>query len=227
MDANGFFHSGINHHPDINHHDDINRISIVTLVFLALLLFLLGSSSAAHATLITFDELTQPPCDEFECLDGVVDNQYAALGVTFSGAGLYSFAASPQLVTPPNGVSDVYGPGMSIYFSGQLPTFVRLYVSSVNEDSVGIAAYGPGGAVGSVSTDGWRGTEENSTPYRDQQLITFSGSEISRLDLGTFYGRRGSLIIDNLEFSAVPLPGGLMLFGSGIAAFLVWRTRQR
>ncbi|HEY3700380.1 MAG TPA: hypothetical protein VGK97_13675 [Spongiibacteraceae bacterium] len=181
----------------------------------------------AHATLINFDELIQAPCTQESCDPTPVDNQYAALGVVFINAAVYQEAMAPQIVSPPNAISDWYGPGMQIHFTGTLPTTVSMYVSAVLQDSIYLTAYGLSGQIGSATTDGWRGTEETSTPYRDQQLITFSGiGAISQITLDSLFSRRGTLVIDNLEFSAsVPLPPALGLFASGLG-FLFWRSRS-
>lgn len=201
--------------------------TLPSILFIAITGVLSCTAQSAHAILITFDDLTETmPCTVESCDPTPVINQYAALGVTFSGAGLYSYAPSPQLVTPPNGLNDFYGPGMSIYFTGPLPTTVSFYISSADQDAPSAFAVGPSGVVGNFQGDGWLGTEENSTPYHDKQLVTFAGGEISRIDLGAFYNRRGDVIIDNLEFSSVPLPGGLSLFAGGLG-YLLLRKRQR
>lgn len=186
------------------------------------------TTQSAHAILITFDDLTETlPCTVESCDPTPVINQYATLGVTFSGAALYSYAPSTQLATPPNGLNDFYGPGMSIYFTGSLPTTVSFYISSSDEDAPDALAVGPKGVVGNFQGNGWLGTEENSTPYHDKQFVSFAGSEISRIDLGAFYNRRGSVIIDNLEFSNVPLPSGLSLLASGMGCLLLSRLRTQ
>lgn len=198
-----------------------------SICFIAITGVLSCITPSAHATLISFDDLTETmPCTVESCDPTPVVNQYATLGVTFSGAGLYSYAPSAQLVTPPNGLSDFYGPGMSINFTGALPTAVSFYISSVGEDAPAASAVGPGGAVGNFQGDGWLGTEENSTPYHDKQFVSFSGGEISHIELGAFYNRRGSVIIDNLEFSSVPLPSGFSLLASGLGCLLLRKRQQ-
>lgn len=184
----------------------------------------------AHATLINFDELIQAPCTQESCDPTPVDNQYAALGVMFINAAVYQEVTAPQIVSQPNAVSDWYGPGMQIHFTGALPTTVSMYVSAVLQDSIYLTAYGPGGQIGSATTDGWRGTEETSTPYRDQQLITFSGiGAISQINLDSFFSRRGTVVIDDLQFgnqANVPLPATLGLFVSGMGCLML-RARNR
>lgn len=221
MDANGFIRFVFRH---------IERANVRAFVRLSLTAALIGASHVAHAVLITFDDLVAPPCTPEFCESLVVDNQYAALGVTFAGTGLYSNPDAPQLVTSPQGLSDVYGPGMSIYFTGSLPTSVKMYVSSFNQDVVGATASGPNGFSRTVATDGWAGTEENSTPYSDKQVVEFAGGEIARIDLASFFDRRGAIVIDNLEFTrdiSVPLPAALPLLASGLSALGLAGLRGR
>ena len=213
---------------DANGIDTANSTLWFSTLTAVLTILFLCTAPTAHAITLTFDELTQLPCTGDACSDLSVDNQYSGLGVTFSGAGLYSFAESNQLVTPPNGLSDVYGPGLSIRFSGTLPKAFSVYVSSSNEDSVGISVAGANGPLAALSTDGWNGSEENSTPYRDKQLVTFSGSEIARIDFASYYDRRGAIIIDNLKFGdtlSVPLPASAGLFAIALGG-LIMRTRR-
>lgn len=180
----------------------------------------INASANANTQLIDFDNLTQAPCTADSCDPTVVDNQYSALGVSFGGAGLFTDSAS-QIVSAPNALSDFYGPSMTIHFTGSLPTAISVYVSAFNQDAIFLTAYGESGQIGSATTDGWRGTPETSTPYRDRQLVTFSGiGAISQINLDSFFDRRGTLIIDNLQFGDqlnVPLPAALGLFASALS----------
>lgn len=188
-------------------------------------------ASQTHATLLTFDELVDPPHtgDNYEPL--FVYDQYQALGVIFNGAGLYNYEFSPQIVSRPNALMDSYGPGMWIYFSGNLPTHVSMYVSSGMTDSISVVAFGTNGQpISSVDTDGWRGDEDISTPYRDQQIVAFAGLPISRIELMGSSARRGGVIIDNLEFTSdvsVPIPSGFILLGSGLGGLMMLRRTRR
>lgn len=150
-----------------------------------------------RAALITFDDLPTNSGEPTELID-----QYAALGVTFGGAAVDEDHWDAS-VSSPNVASDHYGPGMSIQFTGALPNFVSLYVSTAWEQSAYISFRSTDGQVTHFVTDGWRGLEELSTLYRDRQLVSFSGADISHVYLGEFYGRRGSLLIDDLMFDHI------------------------
>ena len=186
------------------------------------------SATVAHATLINFDDLP-PLVGDDPSEPTPVTNQYAALGVLFDTAAIATDVAGVR--SGPNGITDFYGPDMEIRFTGLLPTSLSMFVSSANQDSIFIDIFGADGLLGSIATDGWRGTEEMSTPYRDQQLVAFAGAPISYLHVASFYFRRGSLLIDDLTFTHdsanVPEPTGLSLLVVGLAMLFVQRRRVK
>ena len=184
------------------------------------------AASMASATLINFDDLP-PLVGDDPSEPTPVTNQYAALGVLFDTAAIATDV--PGVRSGLNGITDFYGPDMQIRFTGSLPTSLSMFVSSANQDSIFIDVFGADGLLGSIATDGWRGTEEMSTPYRDQQLVTFSGAPISYLNIGSFYFRRGSLLIDDLMFTndstSVPEPAALSLLAAGWVLLMAQRRR--
>lgn len=181
----------------------------------------------AQATLIDFDDLTQLPCTDLECVPLAVTDQYAELGVTFGGAGLLNEPGSPAVQSSPNAIYDFYGPGMGFSFSGLLPSEVSFYVSAAAGDAVYVNAYDITGAViASVTTDGYQGPVVEGPAYRDRQLVSFSGLEIASIGFSNFYNRRG-IMLDDLAFStgaaAVPGPGSVGLLITGLV--LLWWAR--
>jgi hypothetical protein len=183
----------------------------------------------AHATLITFDDVSAVPvCEDesgFSCTPPTLTNQYASLGVIFGGGAAVVGAATPA---DGNALSDWWGPGLSIQFTGALPTFVSMEISTLFEQSAYVEIFGTGSYLTTLVTDGWRGTEENSTPYQPKQLVSFAGAEIATLNIGEFYGRRGTMTLDNLRFEYAPVDVpeppmlGLLL---GAAGWMFWRRR--
>lgn len=221
----------------------VDRISITAKkTFSAIIsssIFVAGLTTAlaANATTINFDNLSQPTCEAGEETGGWCDplyvtNQYAAQGVLFSGAALAVAADAAPVTSPPAFLTDFYGPGLDIFFTEPLlPTSVSMYVSAFNQDAVFIDAFGADGTlVSSFATDGWRGTDETSTEYRDKQLVSFSGFEISHLYLIELYSRRGSTSIDDLSFNrdstSVPEPSMPVLIASGLGLIALARHRK-
>src|SRR5690606_21279551 len=107
------------------------------------------AATAAQATLINFDDLKNNPCTEEFCDPLPVDDQYAALGVRFYGAGLATAPGADYVRSAPNAIGDIYGPGLAIDFLGVLPSSVSFYVSAALKDALYVTAYGPGGVIGS------------------------------------------------------------------------------
>jgi hypothetical protein len=201
----------------------------------ALLLWLMWVAAPfAQATLITFDDLAQNACEvdqeNSSCEPLAVVDQYAALGVHFNGAALIVAAPGDEaVVSPPNYISDFWGPGLDITFSGALPTAVSLLVSSYVGNASYIDAYGSDGAlIHSVITAGNRGLDIPAPDYTPRQLVSFAGAEIARIHLIDLYERRGFLGLDNLSFTrdatAVPEPSTLVLIVAGLLASLFARS---
>jgi hypothetical protein len=178
------------------------------------------TSTAAQATLITFDELPWVPGDGWP--PPLPGDTYASLGVLIDG-GLLS--RSDDTVSPPQYL--LGGNSGSITFTGELPRYVSFYISSTLSDGESWAlASGPGGYSQREGTGGWPGGDSpHPIPYPempvDNSLVSFaSASGIERLDFFNAYNQRFSAAVDNLYFGAVPAipePAPLALAAIGLA----------
>lgn len=153
-------------------------------------------SGPSAATLITFEDLAP---------ETQVTNQYESLGLIIDGGAITVWEGDPAsspVVSPSQVLYDFYGPNLYLYFVGVLPTTVSMYVTTVFGDIVSLSAYGSGGLVDHEVTEGWAGTEENSTAAIPREFVElFSPAGIQTVLLEAFYFRRGDLYIDNLSFT--------------------------
>lgn len=181
--------------------------------------------SAAHATLITFDDLVFAPTTGCFC-DQPLSNQYASSGLMIDGGFLAQ--GGPSVVSPPNIL--LGSNSLTLSFLDPLPTLVTLYVSSAHGDLIFLNAFHADDFIKSVHTQGWGGPFNNS-PYTPRQFVSLSHADgISRINLGGFYNLRVGAQVDNLFFgaaSAVPAPPVLPLMGMGLLAWIFlprWRA---
>ena len=181
-----------------------------------LLMFL--SIGYAQATTINFDDLN--PADFYGSGDGYIPltNQYESLGVIFEG-GAYVGGV-------PGEFSNILtGPGFGFSFIHELPNYVSMYVGSPDQLKVDVSIYGVNGLIEYKVTDGGvRGTEwEQSTPYRDNQFVSFFAEEGISL---VYVASQQTVYMDNLSFDVlVPEPGILMLFCLGLLMIYFHRKR--
>lgn len=178
---------------------------------------------AAHAVLVTFDDLTLSPDPSFDSTP--VTDQYQHLGLMVDRA----YLRGPVADNPTQSL--LGGPYTQLRFTGTLPTYVSMFVSAPNQDRVWVSAWGPSGLVGSAYTDGWAGPD-NETPYRPNQYVSFHGaSGISQVNLDAFYFLRVGAAIDNLYFGnvpAVPEPASLASLAAGLLVLSAgWRVTRR
>jgi hypothetical protein len=167
-------------------------------------------SSSANAITITFDEL-DPATIENERLT----NEYESQGLVFD-YNAYLVSASTQ--SAPN---YVIGPGISLHFTNELPTYVSFYTGSSTEHKVFISAFGPNGYFSNLTTEGglngW-GSDE-STPYIPNQFVVFQSEfGIASIELSG----QSDGYIDDLTFyvagdeTSVPEPSVIILLILGL-----------
>lgn len=95
---------------------------------------------------------------------------------------------------------------MTLQFVGILPTTGSMFVPASLEDRIFLTAWSGAEVLDNFETKGWRGLEELSTPVISRQPVTLTGPGITHVELGTFFARRGDINIDDLSFSATPIP---------------------
>lgn len=186
---------------------------------LALTIFAFFSVGNAQAVTIDFDDLNYDDFigseDEWQT---PLSDEYESLGVIFSSSAYLSRYSTRSL-------NSITGPGFSFFFVHELPTYVSMYVSALDQYKVGLRAFGPDGYFEDKLTDGGvRGASwESSTPYRDNQFVSFfMPGGISSI----YINSQGAPYIDDLSFrTSVPEPGGMALILLGV--FTVYLQRKR
>lgn len=194
-----------------------------------LVLSMSGISNSVHAVFIDFDDITALPSEPFHgCFCGhVLSNEYESQGLIFNGDSSWLIGGALPDGTNHNGVQGFNG--ISFGFLGTLPNFISFNSYSINEDAVYAEVYGESGYLFTHISSGWRGTEENSTPYIPGELVSFTATEgITSINIFSFYGLRTGPYIDNLTFESrsVPEPAPFVLLSLALAG-LFWRRIGR
>lgn len=180
----------------------------------------------AHAVLIDFDDVAARPSEPFDgCYCGhTLSNEYESLGVLIDG-----WLIGNQL---PDGTNQNYVVGFNtivLDFVNEAPVFVSFNANSAfGEEVVHVEVFGKDGFLFSQNGSGWRGSEEESTPYIPNELITIQAAEgIHKIFITSFYNNRLGASIDNLtfEYSAVPAPSSIGLIALGFIG-LLWQRRR-
>ena len=178
------------------------------------LLLGLGAAGTAHGTYLDFEDL--PPLPGNEYLDGYpVTDQYADLGVTFSGAYLVHWIPDAYLL------GDVGVRDMSLRFTGTLPTHVSFELGAGRNISVRWR-----GITG-------RGENIELEPQAPPGPVSFSsqaGIALVKITWADLEKAPWHVSLDNLHFGnvpAVPEPAPIALAGVGVL-LLGWRRwRER
>ncbi|MDT3669133.1 MAG: hypothetical protein ROZ37_02240 [Aromatoleum sp.] len=169
---------------------------------------------SSQATLITFDDLRS---------ETAVTTQYEDQGlIVRNGVIRRAEFGDKAVVSPPNVLYDLFGPGLTLQFVGTLPTTVSMFVTALLEDRIFLTAWSETEVLDRFETEGWRGLEELSTAAIPRQPVTLIGTGISRIELESFYFRRGDINIDDLSFSttAIDEPSTILLAALGLVAVL-------
>jgi len=180
------------------------------------LLALSGAPSVAHATVITFDSL------DTSSGPVAVTNQYAGLGVTFSG--LFATASVAPYFSSPSNVGNINDESpfsllVTATFAGDVTDVSAVFFdSNVGTNLVTMTAYD--------AADALLGTTTVLTPLAETETVSLSFPGIRKVTLET--DADGSLFDDFtfLPSLAISEPTALALFAFGLAG-LGFLTRRR
>jgi hypothetical protein len=189
------------------------------------------TASCAQATFINFDDILYVPADPESpnFYDVELTNQYADKGLWVDGGFIMSYdgidpgtvVSQPSFLLASN--------LLILSFTGDLPTFVGMYVSSSFEESIYLNAYNSTGLVASKNTLGYQPdeNEDNDDGYTPKQYVTFNvDAGISSITIENAYNIRVSALIDDLTFTrnaSVPEPSSVILLMLGLLGLAVTR----
>lgn len=138
----------------------------------------------------------------------------------------FPFPAGSLATSGTQVLANLYGPSITIDF-----------LSPVNAVAFNTVGEISGSAVGSVLAFGFFGATLVSTASSDptalgdsgapEALLLLNASQIDRLVLTSTSGRSASFVIDDLEYTVVPEPGGLALYVGLFLALLCRRSPQQ
>jgi len=187
------------------------------------------TANFAHATFINFDDIPYALEDgePGNFYDVPLTDQYANKGLIVDDGFILPYLSEEGVPLQSNYL--LGGNVLTLNFTGDLPTVVSMYVTSLFGDSVFLNAYNSSGFVQEIRTKGTHGEwgtpdyEEESQP---NQFVAFDvNAGISRITVENYYSSRVSARIDDLTFTrnaSVPEPSSLLLLVLGLCT-LVWR----
>jgi hypothetical protein len=187
------------------------------------LLLSLFAMSVNGATTITFEELGTKTC----CFanEPPLTNQYAGLGVNFSG-GWEVLNQSGAF-----GIGAMSGEHFAAY-NTSVPGVTNTLEMLFDNNIAGISGY-----LGSRQSDIWTVSAfSGTTPVLATIFINDANSYVPfsltgllgfNIDRITIQGSASSGVLENLTFQAVPIPAAVWLFGSGILGLLGLSRRRK
>jgi hypothetical protein len=196
----------------------LNPLKNISVIAVTFIVFFLPTTSAA--TVIDFDDLNPVYDEEFPSWsDNPLTDQYRDQGLLISGAWVNG-ANSENVMLTSNAAT--------LEFVGDLPTFVSMNITSHYGDAIFLDFIGTSGQLHSITTSGWQGLEEYSTPVIPNEFISFSSDEgIRFINIQGFYNMRIGASVDNLTFThtSIPEPASVVLIALGMIGILIRRYR--
>ena len=184
------------------------------------------ATSNAHAVVIDFDDLVPIYDPDFPCFcDNPLTDQYASKGLMIDNAYLNGESYDGGLTYENILLS---GPYTQLNFTGTLPTFVSMLVTSAHDDAIYLTAYGSSGFIASVQTPGYAGSEDDPLAVPNFMVSFSSATGIKSINIDSFYFLRTGAAIDDLiyTYTPVPEPSSLILLALSFLG-LGWRQRYK
>lgn len=202
-----------------------NVLSFIKRVTLIVSTCTFGLVLNAHAVFIDFDDLVPIYDPESPCFcDNPLTNQYASKGLLVDNA-YFNGESFDGGLTYENVLTS--GPYTQLNFTGPLPTFVSMYITSANNDAIFLTAYGLKGFISEVQTPGYAGSDEDPAAVPNFLVSFSSAAGIKSINIDSYYFLRVGAAIDDLTFtySSVPEPSSLILLILGLMAVTLRRLK--
>ena len=171
----------------------------------------IGFGSNASAVTIHFDDLVPIHDPVFPCFcDNPLSNEYASKGLIIND-GYLDGESLDGGITYQNVL--ITGPYGQLSFTGELPTFVSMRVTSLHGDAIFLSAYGPDGFLATQQTPGFAGPFDDTPPEPNFYISFSAATGIQAINIDAFYFRSTGAAIDDLTFTytSVPEPSSLLL----------------
>lgn len=187
---------------------------------LAAIVISLFLSTTASATIINFDDLDPVYNEEFPCwCDNPLSDEYIDKGLLIHGSWVVGAKPNNNMLTSNWG---------GLEFVDELPTFLSLNITSHYGDAIYLDFYGESGYLHTITTSGWQGLEEISSPVIPNEFVSFTSDVgIKSVSIYGFYNMRIGASIDNITFSrtSVPEPSSIAFMSLGLLGLLLRRFK--
>lgn len=201
-----------------------------------ILISVLLGSAAANATTVTINFETDAfgaPIFAPDLINetSALTTLYSPVGVTWDGGGAIINDSSVPGATPSKPNVLVYNADAT-FSNGDSSRLNDSMYFATGQRSISFEVNGfEGGAFGATAYDslGQIVDTQNISLVFNYQAVVFVGLDIVRVDYASSFDSGafgGAMAIDNLQFSTVPVPAAVWLFGSALAG-LGWMRRKQ